>query len=193
MSNLCKLVLALATVCVGAVLAAATLAPAASAQTGATAVANCQRLEYAGTVRHYIKVTAPRLNANYDMLTYPNGYVLHNPLQWVKFTVHLNRYEQGAWRWLNSSPTFYQQVRANASSQPGAWQYYNGQRWVLASGSHEFNILRLSGLAYRVSMEVEWLPFYGQVGYEKIPNHWIPHMDDRKGPYNMAQDPWCVY
>jgi hypothetical protein len=156
---------------------------------GAAAQANCERNEYLGVVYHWIQVTAPRLDPTTNQLVYPNGYVVTNPLQWVKYRAHLYRYQSGRWTKLQSSPFYWTQV--SGANLSGAWYNDATRRWE--RGDHRFDIPLLGGWAYRVSAEYQWVPFYDAVGSMYVPEQWLAHIDDRKDAYYLSQVAYCVY
>jgi hypothetical protein len=107
----------------------------------------------------------------------------------VKYRAHLYAWQYGRWTKVLSSPFYWQQV-GGGKPESGAWWDESTRRWV--RGDHRFNILRLTGTAYRVSVENVWLPFYGSVGSAYSPEQWVPHIDDRKGAYYLSQVDYCV-
>lgn len=170
--------------------AMATHAPAASAGTGAEAVASCERVaDLPPYPYNFITVTAPKLDAVYNQIIYPGGWLVSNPLQWVKYRAHLYRYQSGRWTKIVSGPWLATQV--SAANLSGSWYDETRRQWV--RGSTTFDGFAVGGWAYRVAAEYLWVPFFDSVGSSYAPEHWLPHVDDRKGAYYMSQVAYCVY
>jgi hypothetical protein len=163
-----------------AAVAALAMASPAAAGNGTPATAAC----WPGRIITH----APTLSAATNMLTYPNGTVLSNPLQTVGYKAHLFRATSSGWSHVVSGPLLQQNVRTFAEGQT-SWFDTTSRQWV--QGPTYFSITYRG--RYRVAVEYFWYAFPGTSFGADYAYDWIYHYDYRTNPYSLGAQTVCDY